>query len=138
MTDRTANAVLRCTTAGDCTPIHFPRPGAQLGAITAGPDGAVWVVEDWQASGLGFIARIATGSFTEFRVPTGTDCGLVSAGGALWFNQREANRIARMTTAGVLTEYALPSDGSYPVGIALGPDGRIWFAEYGGGRIGHL
>jgi virginiamycin B lyase len=36
-----------------------------------------------------------------------------------------------VTTSGVITEYSLPSAGSYPIGITTGPDGNLWFAEYG-------
>lgn len=39
---------------------------------------------------------------------------------------------------GELTEYQLPTHGSQPGHIVLGPDGNIWFAEYAGNRIGRL
>ena len=43
------------------------------------------------------------------------------------------------TAAGpVITEFALPNAGSIPNGIAAGPDGNVWFAEYGGNRIGRI
>jgi RHS repeat-associated protein len=37
----------------------------------------------------------------------------------------------------VITEYALPS-GSDPPDIAAGPDGNLWFTEYGTSRIGKI
>ena len=47
------------------------------------------------------------------------------------------DRIGAITTAGVVTEYPLPS-GAEPEGITLGPDGALWFTEYGGNRIGRI
>ena len=36
-----------------------------------------------------------------------------------------------------ITEYVIPTPGSYPSGIAAGPDGALWFTEFEGksGRI---
>ena len=43
------------------------------------------------------------------------------------------------TAAGpVITEFTLPNAGSVPNGIAAGPDGNVWFAEYSGNRIGRI
>ena len=40
--------------------------------------------------------------------------------------------------APVITEYAVPTAASYPVGITAGPDGNLWFTEYSGNKIGQL
>ena len=46
--------------------------------------------------------------------------------------------IGRITTAGVVTEFSSGiSAGAGPVGITVGPDGNIWFAEYGGSSDAH-
>jgi len=37
--------------------------------------------------------------------------------------------IARITLDGAITEFTPPTGGSAPIGIALGPDGNLWFAE---------
>jgi virginiamycin B lyase len=45
------------------------------------------------------------------------------------------------TSGADVAEVAVPSPGSSPFGIAAGPDGRIWFTEFGslhGGKIGVL
>ncbi|HTU82912.1 MAG TPA: hypothetical protein VMF61_12320 [Candidatus Acidoferrales bacterium] len=39
---------------------------------------------------------------------------------------------------GVITEYTIPTAGSDPMGITVGPDGAIWFAEYVGNKIGRI
>jgi streptogramin lyase len=37
-----------------------------------------------------------------------------------------------------LTEIAVPTSGAVTRGVAAGPDGRIWFAEYNESKIGAL
>src|ERR1035438_6429510 len=71
-------------------------------------------------------------TFTSFSTPGG-DPQYITAGpdGALWFTETVANKIGRITTAGVVTEYAIPtampagcaSCGSY--GITAGSDGAV-------------
>jgi virginiamycin B lyase len=42
--------------------------------------------------------------------------------------------IGRRTPAGLITEFAIPTAGSGPIGIAAGADGNVWFAEAEGAR----
>jgi RHS repeat-associated protein len=39
---------------------------------------------------------------------------------------------------GAITEYPIPTAGSTPYGMAAGPDGNLWFAEWGGDKIGKI
>ncbi len=66
----------------------------------------------------------------------------ISAGGALyqavlgpdnrvWFSEFSKDRVAAMTSAGVVTEYAAAAN-TQPNGIAVGSDGNIWAGGYGG------
>ena len=57
--------------------------------------------------------------------------------GALWFTEYYAKKIGRISTAGVITEYPVPS-GKSPAGITAEPDGALWFAEYRGYKIGRI
>src|SRR5262245_21169494 len=61
-----------------------------------------------------------------------------AADGSLWFTEKNANRVARITTAGVLTEYNVPTANSGPERITASPDGYVWFTERTGGRIGRI
>ena len=58
----------------------------------------------------------------------------------LWFTESNGNQIGRITTAGSITEYPLPTDGGArgPYGIAAGPDGNLWFTENGVNKIGKI
>jgi hypothetical protein len=49
-----------------------------------------------------------------------------------------ANKIGRITTTGVLTEFPVPTSNSAPTGIALGSDGNLWFTEVGANKIGRI
>jgi streptogramin lyase len=78
---------------------------------------------------------------SEFPVPTANALlqGIVTGpDGNLWFAERSANAIARMTPGGVVTEFALPRPGSAPFWLVVGPDGALWFTEISGDRIGRM
>jgi streptogramin lyase len=49
-----------------------------------------------------------------------------------------ANGIGRITTAGVVTEFPVPTANSEPSAITAGPDGNLWFTEVTGNRIGRI
>jgi streptogramin lyase len=41
-------------------------------------------------------------------------------------------------TAGVITEFPIPTPSSTPIGITAGPDGNLWFNEFNGNNIGRI
>src|SRR5206468_2298578 len=47
-----------------------------------------------------------------------------------------SSRIGRITMAGVVTEFTVPTAGSDPGDIVAGPDGALWFTEVNGNKIG--
>ena len=143
------NKIGRITTAGVVTEFTVPTPSAGLGTITAGPDGALWFTDPLASK----IGRITTsGAVTEFALPANTNPFTIVAGpdGALWFTETGipgntagtftggGQKIGRITTSGVITEYAIPTANSNPFGITVGPDGALWFGEASGNRIGRL
>ena len=79
--------------------------------------------------------------FTEFPVASGSAPIYIATGadGNLWFTEAGANKIGRITIAGVITEFPVPS-GAYGslVVIASGPDGNLWFTEQGANKIGRI
>lgn len=140
-TEFAGDRIGRVTTAGTVT--EYPlSPDAQPVAITAGPDGALWFTETG-GSRIARIGRIdpATDKITEFpaypagSLGTATDPQGITVGpdGALWFTERAANKIGRLTVDGTLTEFdAAPG----PFGITLGHDGALWFTQTGTGIPG--
>ncbi len=115
--------------------------------ITAGPDGNLW----FTVNIAGEIGRITpSGTVTEFPLPN-SDCqpADITTGpdGNLWFTESAAtpigggqfaNHIGRITPNGVITEFTLPTVYSSPWGIAVGPDGNIWFTDLYGNEIGKI
>src|SRR5262249_27009899 len=105
------------------------RPALHIAALTA-----IRVVS--LGALLFAVSEIALGQqtikVTEFPAPNGPVEIATGPEGALWFTEEEegGNRMGRMTTAGVTTEYSLPS-GHIPRDITAGPDGALWFTESG-------
>jgi virginiamycin B lyase len=48
------------------------------------------------------------------------------------------SKIGRITTAGVVTEYATPTANSGPFSITVGSDNNLWFTEFNAGKIGKI
>ena len=44
--------------------------------------------------------------------------------GNLWFSDVVGNRIGRISTAGTISEFPVPTANSQPLGITAGPDGQ--------------
>jgi len=130
------NRLGRITTSGVVTMFDGLPGFHSLKSITTGPDGALWFTD----GGACKIGRITTaGVVTEFDDPDGYSPLDITAGpdGALWFT--DINRICRITTAGHITQHALPGDptSTTATGICVGPDGALWFTvsqeQYGPG-----
>ena len=104
-------------------------------AITAGPDSALWFIEN----GVNMIDRIPTNATTttpgiqQFTIPTANaDATGITTGpdGNLWFTEESGDKIGKLTPAGDFTEYP-NAGGSFPSAITAGPDGALWFTEFG-------
>jgi virginiamycin B lyase len=123
---------------------EFPVPGGgDPGGITAGPDGALWFVEE----GSSEIGRITPTGVVTNEYPVSTTSGAdpnrldqitVGPDGALWFTEPRDNSIGRITTAGAITEFPLPVPGGQPEGISAGPDSNLWFTAAGLNQIGRI
>ena len=74
---------------------------------------------------------LPTANSNPYGITTGPD-------GALWFTEENGNKIGRITTAGVITEFPTPTVNSAPAGITMGPDGALWFTEASGNNIGKI
>jgi streptogramin lyase len=114
---------------------------APLG-IAAGPDRRIWYTK----SGTDAIGRknvqspFAAGVDLSVPLPAGSTPWWITAGpdGNMWFTERDGNRIGRVTPAGVVTGFPIPTAGSQPTGIVAGRDGNLWFTELAGNKIGRI
>jgi virginiamycin B lyase len=102
--------------------------GANPSSIVQGPDNNMWVSEP----GLGAIAKVAHsgGAVTQYPLPSGrTPTTIIKFAGALWFGESTTTStayLARMTTAGALTEYATLGN-VVPEYLVAGPLSGIWY-----------
>jgi len=79
-------------------------------------------------------------TFQEFPVPSGGSPYLITWGfsGDLWFTEPEFNQVAKITAAGAITEFPVPTANSNPLGIATVGGTDAWFTEYNANKIGHV
>ena len=52
--------------------------------------------------------------------------------------ESQGNKVGRITPAGVITEFPIPTASSLPWAITPGPDGSLWFTERTGNKIGRI
>jgi streptogramin lyase len=133
--------VAKVTTSGVITEYPLPTANAFPTHIAAGSDGNLWFTE----GGAHKVAKVTTsGVFSEYAVPSASSPPYaVTAGpdGNVWFTETQGGggggcgfvpfvgAVAKVTTAGVLTEYRVDTATSGPGGITAGPDGNLWFTE---------
>ena len=125
----------RITTAGVIKEFTVPigTDGLGFAAITAGPDGNLWVTEP----GANKIGRLTiSGDFTEFVLPRAESQPYkIVAGpdGNLWFTEYYYSptyneRAGRITPTGDVTEFRVPGGANE---IVVGSDGNLWLGNYG-------
>jgi streptogramin lyase len=81
---------------------------------------------------LGF----ATTAFSTNITPGSSPLGIAAGpDGNLWFTEKTASKIGRITPSGAVTEFATGiTPTSMPLGITAGPDGNLWFTENSPGK----
>jgi streptogramin lyase len=118
-------------------------PGIMKG-LAFGADGNAWVTAGFRSV---FRVPPSGGAATEFRLEGGSfrsPSGITRGpDDSLYFVESGTsadmgNRIGRITTAGTITEWEIPTANSTPTGIATGSDGRIYFTEQSARQLGQL
>jgi streptogramin lyase len=144
--DYFGNAIGRVTPDGVITEFTAGiSPNSCPNGITKGPDGNLWFTE---ACGLNIGRITPAGVVTEFlavvvpyagaRYALGGQNITADAQGNLWFTQG-GNIVTRMTPAGAFTQFSNGISANASVyGIAIGPDGNIWYTDEEYGRIGRI
>ena len=106
--------------------------------LAVGPDGNLWFTE-FYSNGLS-IGRMTTSGVVQtfpvgavsWRIVTGPD-------GNLWFSENESSGIGRITLTGTATSFPTPTQNSNMNGIAIGPNGTVWYTETGdGAAVGQI
>lgn len=141
--DHADNRIAVMTTAGTAA-ASYPLSYAPM-QIAKGPDNNLWFTAEDASFTTGFseIVQIAaSGSMLTFPTSTAAQTSkryaydiVAGPDGRMWFT--EGNYIGAITTAGVMTEYPIPS-GRTSNFITAGPDGNLWFTENYGNYIGKI
>ena len=110
---------------------QFDLPGPATGMYALAPQGtkAMWFTDDRIVGYMNLSSHV----FKEFNVPT-HDAGIedIAAGGhgTMWFTEAHGGNVGRINTKNEkISEYKL-STPNHPLGITLGADGAMWFANY--------
>ncbi len=131
----------RITTAGVISefPVNFfPK------SITTGPDGNLWTA-NFAGPCIGRITTSGVSTALEGRI---TFCWGIAAGpdGNLWFTEQpfaippgdHVGHIGRITTAGHVSEFPIPTHNTGATVIVAGPDSALWFLESASPKIGRI
>jgi virginiamycin B lyase len=122
----------RVTTAGAIT--TFDLAGASAGSITHAHDGNLWFV----SSSNNLVRMTPAGVRTSFTVDPAVSPGLGNVvegpDGNLWVAEMTLDRVARVTTSGVVTRFGPVESGSTPSpfgisSLTAGADGAVWGVE---------
>lgn len=142
-TEQNAGNIGQITAGGVLVELSISAKGGTAGnngiGITSGPDFNIWFTEQGAAPG---VAQMVLGSHTvtEYPIP-GSSPTFITSGplqNTLVFSDPGQNKIGQITTAGVVTEWSIPTASANPVGLAVGPDQKVYFAENSASKIGIL
>jgi formylglycine-generating enzyme required for sulfatase activity/streptogramin lyase len=120
--------------------IRLPVLNSAPGALALTSEGRLW----FALQNLDQIGRLDPNLIlaVEVRSLHTTHNGLPGAvatpGGDVWFTFGDSNRLARVTSNFVVTEFPLPTSGAFPRDPVVGKDGAIWFLEAKARRIGRM
>ncbi len=88
-----------------------------------------------------FLPARAVGGIVQFGGLTGSSAPFdvaVGQNGQIFFTEKSAGKIGRMTLTGAVSEFSIPTAASAPTGIVAGPDGSVWFSESGRAKVGRM
>lgn len=108
-----------------------PTAGALYSAIVPGPDGNLWFLDE---TGGGLVKMTLTGSVHEFSlssVLTGSAVSMSVGSDHDFYIGDESSNVIRVTQTGNAQAFPIPSGDATSIdGMALGPDGNVWFTEF--------
>lgn len=129
-----SNTIGRITPTGGV--MEFPIPTAESAPleIAVGPDGALWFTQNAAER----VARITPeGRITEFAVTNlSSPYAIARSGDALWISQHTGGALNRVSAEGAITAEVKISNTRILNGIAIAPDGTVWFAAPRNNSIG--
>ena len=133
--DASGAMISRMSSSGEIKSFPLGTPIARLGRLVVAADDSVWFAE---GTGYGF-TRLKDGVLTR-NVPKSIRGGpygvAVDAHGNVWGTLQSGNLIVKISPAGEIAEYDVPTRGSAPSDIAVDGAGNVWFLEFRSNKIG--
>ena len=124
-------------TMNEETVSDIPLAGFNIRNLAPGPDGNVWVTDFG-----GHIGRVTpAGVVVDFDVPgNGTWDIVAGPDGNLWYTAPDGDnsKIGRITQAGEFGTQFDVTDAGDQLGVTVGPDGALWFAQAVANDIGRM
>jgi virginiamycin B lyase len=133
--ETTAGSIGELTSAEDVREF----PAGHPTQITIGVDGDLWFVDGYAVS-----KSTVSGAVTTFQLPNASSQATAVAPdgrGYVWVSDAGVDSIWRLSSGGQIVEFPLPDDGlpgPGVYGIAVGPDGSVWFTETAGFAVGRF
>lgn len=136
--------LIRLSPIGEMSKMALPKNSMPRGVV-ADKKGWVWVALEANNS----IAQIDAKSrrvVKEFSlVQAGMDTvgphslAIGTDGTTVWFTGKAGNVVGKLNpVTGAVTAYPLPTPNSHPTDIVTASDGKVWFTQLEGDRIGHV
>jgi streptogramin lyase len=127
------------------------QPNGAPRGIATGPDGNLYICAPGTAGAASQIYVESTAGVELNRQPVPTAGSkpyeIVNGGDGFLYFTEFASSIVTGTNGQIgvitpspfsITEVALPNNTFGPLGIGLGPDGHVWYTEYGNGHVGRV
>lgn len=105
--------------------------GGSYTAIVLGPDKDLWFIDELAGSLVRLNESGSTKEFSLLSVLKGNAVSMALGADHKFYILDESSNVVRVTTKGHAQSFAIPSGDSTSIdGLALGPDGNVWFAEF--------
>ena len=122
----------------------YQLPTGSPSRIITGPNGTIWFTDNNKIGKIiigvtpsAINSRTGASQIPEYTLPASPAGIAAGADGDIWFTEYNENKIGKISTAGTITEYTIPTANSGPSEITAG-FGDIWFTEYNGNKIGKI
>lgn len=136
-TDALDQSIASLSPQGEVRKYPLDTPIARLARLAVGADGTVWFSEGTAYS----ITSLKDGKIRRNVIKNvrGGPYGVaVDAQGNAWATLQGGNQLLKITPAGEMSEFEVPTRSSSPTDVAVDAQGTVWFIEFRGSKVGRF